>query len=803
MAARRVRALLPQFRELVSRFDDQTSDRELLRRFAEGRDETAFTEVVRRHGPMLLRVCQRVLHGGPDAEDVCQAAFLLLAQKATSDRWRDSVAGWLFQAAYRLSLKARTAARRRARHETQTRPVSQPDPVAELTVRELQAVLDDELSRLPEKYRAPILLCCLEGRSRDEAARYLGWQLAAVKDRLEQGRERLRVRLARRGVQVGTALVSSWLFEGGARAGCPNVAPQATAKAALSIATGQATLAGLLPARVAALAKGMTTTMLLRHVIILAAVGPVLGLGAAGAVKGLPGESPSAQAQVPSVKSAAADRSPVQPEAMPLVGHWGAVRAVAFAPGGKFLATAGGDKTVRVWDLATGRQVHELEQRGEAVGVAFSPDGKVLFCSSAGRESELTRWDVATGEQAPGVTNRSLRKMRGRGFALAVSPDGKTVAAGLGDCTVVVDGASGVSHYNFRGEGGGTTAAAFSPDSKRLAYADDGPLGKGTVYLQDAANPKRSHLTWRGKGATVTALAFLPGGAKLAAVDGGRAVRMLDATVVVEGRGLEGNGEEAFKGKEAVRALAFSADGKWAATAGASGVVVVWDAAADREERRFRAEGAVNAVAFSPDGKRLVTAGSGGAVVWDLTRDEKPLPRDLKLTAKELDSLWADLASDEGGRAWAAERLLRADPARSVPFLRDHLKPKAEGPDGKKLKQLIADLDAEEFSKREAATKELERLGPRAESALRAALAAGPQAEVKIRVERLLKLVDQGRALTAGQRRDVRAVHVLEQAGTPEAEKLLERLVNDSLDWSVVREAKEANQRLARRDKRR
>src|SRR4051812_11002108 len=114
MSAAQIRSLVPHLRELASR-DSQTADRELLRRFSDERDEAAFAEVVRRHAPMLLRVCQRVLHNGHDAEDVCQAAFLLLAQKADSVRWRDSVAGWLFQSAYRLSLKARVAAARRAR----------------------------------------------------------------------------------------------------------------------------------------------------------------------------------------------------------------------------------------------------------------------------------------------------------------------------------------------------------------------------------------------------------------------------------------------------------------------------------------------------------------------------------------------------------------------------------------------------------------------------------------------------------------------------------------------------------------
>src|SRR5262249_24407450 len=143
------------------------------------------------------------------------------------------------------------------------------------------------------------VLCCLEGRSRDEAARCLGWTMAAVKDRLEQGRERLRVRLARRGMLLGTALVSAWLLEEGTQAAGASGGPQAVARAGLLMATGQASLAGLLPGRVAALAKGVITTMFWRKVMILAVVGIALGLGAAGALTWLPGASPPVQAETP------------------------------------------------------------------------------------------------------------------------------------------------------------------------------------------------------------------------------------------------------------------------------------------------------------------------------------------------------------------------------------------------------------------------------------------------------------------------------------------------------------------------
>jgi len=331
------------------------------------------------------------------------------------------------------------------------------------------------------------------------------------------------------------------------------------------------------------------------------------------------------------------------------------------------------------------------------------------------------------------------------------------------------------------------SAAAFSPDGKLLAAN----IGGGAVQLLDDVGRVVSSLRDTG---TPTALAFLPGGTRLLVADGGKAVRMLDVST--------GRETATFQGKDAIRALALSADGKRAATAGPGSNVLLWDVASGLEERRFSARGAVHALAFSPDGGRLAAAGEDGAVVWDLTRDEKPLPRDLKLTAKELDALWADLASDDGTKVYAASRLLRADPARSVPFLQERLKPKAEGPDEKKLKQLIAELDADEFDKREAATKELEKLGRPAESALRAALAAGPSAEVKTRVERLLKLLGgEGQALTAEQQREVRAVRVLEQTGTPEAGKLLEALVKESPGWWVAQEAKEALGRMARRDK--
>src|SRR5262249_29624225 len=219
--------------------DERASDRELLARFAGQRDEDAFTVLVRRYGSMVLGVGLRVLHQRQDAEDVCQAAFLLLAKKASSIAWRDSVANWLYEAAYRLAQNVRHAAARRSAREGKVKAQPAPDAMADITLRELQKVLDEELTRLPRNQRIPLILCCLEGKTRDQAARSLGLPLPTVKSRLEEGRELLRRRLARRGLPLSLVLAGFTLFSDYARATAPATLVEATSRAALEALAGQ------------------------------------------------------------------------------------------------------------------------------------------------------------------------------------------------------------------------------------------------------------------------------------------------------------------------------------------------------------------------------------------------------------------------------------------------------------------------------------------------------------------------------------------------------------------------------------
>jgi RNA polymerase sigma factor (sigma-70 family) len=206
--------VLRHVRAILAAHDaDQLSDRQLLSRFHGQNDQAAFTALVRRHGPMVLAVCRRVLPNAHDADDAFQAAFFTLARRAGAGTWHESLGPWLHLVAHRLALRIQAETQRRSRHESQATSRSPDDPLATITGRELCAVIDAELSALPERLRAPLVLCCLEGKTRDEASRHLGWSLSTLKRRLDQGRERLRWQLQRRGFALPAALAGLLAIE--------------------------------------------------------------------------------------------------------------------------------------------------------------------------------------------------------------------------------------------------------------------------------------------------------------------------------------------------------------------------------------------------------------------------------------------------------------------------------------------------------------------------------------------------------------------------------------------------------------
>ncbi|HEY1378344.1 MAG TPA: sigma-70 family RNA polymerase sigma factor [Gemmataceae bacterium] len=237
MAHAQLRTVLRHLRCLAGGPDEPT-DRRLLERFAASRDEDAFAALVRRHGALVWGVCWRALGHAQDAEDCFQSTFLVLARKAAAVGWRDSVANWLYEVASRVAGEART---RRARRRTwEGRADARPgeDPMREAAARELCAALDDELHALPERYRAPLLACYLEGQTGDRAARQLGLSVRTLQRRLARGKQLLRGRLTRRGLTLSGVLLEAALSGDAARAALPPRLAAATAAAAHALVVG-------------------------------------------------------------------------------------------------------------------------------------------------------------------------------------------------------------------------------------------------------------------------------------------------------------------------------------------------------------------------------------------------------------------------------------------------------------------------------------------------------------------------------------------------------------------------------------
>jgi RNA polymerase sigma factor (sigma-70 family) len=283
------------------------TDGQLLEGFLLRRDEPAFAALVRRHGPMVLGVCRRVLGNLHDAEDAFQATFLVLARKAASVRSREVVGHWLYRVAYRTAMKAKVMAARRRAKEQQVKEMAQTDLPADDGWRDLLPLLDRELDSLPERYRVAVVLCDLEGVTRREAARRLNLPVGTLSSQLTRARQLLAKRLARYGLAVSGGALTSVLSERMASACLTGALAASTAKAAMSLAAGQGLTAGAVPARVLALSEGVIKTMLLTKLRAFVAVAVVVtvSVGVVGLAYRTTAAEPGKSAGAPATGGAA------------------------------------------------------------------------------------------------------------------------------------------------------------------------------------------------------------------------------------------------------------------------------------------------------------------------------------------------------------------------------------------------------------------------------------------------------------------------------------------------------------------
>jgi RNA polymerase sigma-70 factor (ECF subfamily) len=261
------------------------SDGELLEWFVERQQEAAIAVLVRRHGPMVLSVSRRVLRHSHDADDAFQATFLVLAKKAHRLGRPESLANWLYGVAYRTALHSRQRAARRREREREAAKMIAPGSDPQSESEELRRILDEELHRLPEKYRAPLVLCYLEGKTDEEAARLLRWPISSMSHRLARGRDLLCERMESRLAGLSILLPTIFLADHLQPAVVPIFLARMTARTATMLARGKMVAAGnislsvrvLMEATLLSLALGLWKLLL--TIFLLSAL--LLGLGAA------------------------------------------------------------------------------------------------------------------------------------------------------------------------------------------------------------------------------------------------------------------------------------------------------------------------------------------------------------------------------------------------------------------------------------------------------------------------------------------------------------------------------------------
>jgi RNA polymerase sigma factor (sigma-70 family) len=624
MPLRKPEGVVRRLRQLADTSASEADDAQLLRRFVEKRDDNAFAALVERYGPLVLGVCRRLLTDAHAADDAFQATFLILARKARALHGRTPLSSWLYGVASRVARKARGRSAAKGRPPTPNVPAPGRDPLAELSGRELCETLDNEIERLPERYRAPILLCCLQGLTRDEAARRLGWGVNTLRGRLERGRALLRERLRRRGIDLSAALVAATLAPAVASAAlCGEVMASARSFAEGISMRGAATdLAGDLLAR----------TAMIKFTQLGAALAVVLtmGLGGLAALRS-DGDDPKAESpppkkqETPAATATRTDRygDPLPEGAVARLGtirfnHGDRLNALHFTPDGRMIVSVG-NGSARLWDTESGKELGQFVTGKPSWDdqTALSPDGKTMTLLDQQWENDTVRvWNLADGKALRAVTLPVRRNEKSVYRKNALSPDGRLCAIHTPKLVQVFDAETAKELCTIPRGGDEVRAAIFAGADRVVTAGKDQVID---VWEARTGKPVRQF----AHGAPAEVLAASADGRLLAVMEHhNHAIdRLLDKDVIHVWDLPTGTRKRVLAAgpKRWFMRVRFSPNGKllFAASSGTEGYeTTVWNV--ETGERLHDLDTPALAVAASPDGSRLASGGMGQFDVWDL-----------------------------------------------------------------------------------------------------------------------------------------------------------------------------------------
>jgi RNA polymerase sigma factor (sigma-70 family) len=632
--------ILHHVRRLAAGESCNEGDQACLERFVTAGDGRAFETLVRRHGPMVLRLCRTIVNDAHASEDAFQATFRVLARQAAAVRKHRSLASWLYKVAYRIALRARP--RPTVPADSKARPVRRAasDPADDVSWREVQTIFIEELARLPDHYRGPLLLCYWEGLTRDEAAARLGCKPGTLKSRLERGRRLLRARLERRGVGLSAGLLA---FEV-----CRSKAPAAgleagTAAAGMAVAArGAGQNAGGVPETVVRLAEhglraalpsslqAMSGRLLALGVLLIGGGFLLHRLVAAPPPAERPVQVVSRESDRDESRSANADTrtdadgDPLPPDAVWRLGtlrlrHSRFVDFVRYTPDGKTLVSKGEDG-VRTWDATTGKMLHAFPPEKTLWGgrALLSPDGRQFATAS---KSGVHVWDVSTGKLVRTIGN-------GGYFDIRWSPDGKWIAAIADRPARPVEvwdvQANRRLWHRYDPSRVPMSCMTFTPDGKSLivggwAMLQMPPRDDHRIVFLDATTGAEHRCMDMGT-RNPERMAVSPDGTRLIAICWGmkayeRGVLGWDLASGRETLRIDPPQNEFAPDQAYISAFTFTPSGNSLLTAGGCNGLIEWDLATGKELRRL-GSGVMNAsdLAFSPDGRTVVVAGAGSSL---------------------------------------------------------------------------------------------------------------------------------------------------------------------------------------------